>query len=162
MDKNKIGMIGPVAVAGILMLAVLAAISSTNHAFSADKKPTKLTLAVQIPYKKRSAKAVSDRVPVTISGRLSNESFSPVADATIIVDCDGEQCGTSPTDSDGHYSVGASLNVPPNSNSSTNIITAVTQKVPDDYEKSENTMTAQLCEDPDHPGYWSFCPPTAK
>jgi len=46
MDKNKIVMIAPVAVAGILMLAILAAVSSNNQAFAAEKKRTELTISV--------------------------------------------------------------------------------------------------------------------
>ena len=44
MDKNKIVIIAPVAVTGILMLAVLAAMSSTNQAFAAEKK-TEVTIS---------------------------------------------------------------------------------------------------------------------
>jgi hypothetical protein len=46
MNKNKIVTVTPIAVAGILALAVLAtAISSTNRAF-AQEKPTELTVSV--------------------------------------------------------------------------------------------------------------------
>jgi hypothetical protein len=45
-NKNKIATVTPIAVAGILALAVLAiAISSTNRAF-AQEKPTELTVSV--------------------------------------------------------------------------------------------------------------------
>ncbi len=45
MNKNKIAMVAPIAVAVILILTVLAAISSTNQAF-AQKKTCALTLNV--------------------------------------------------------------------------------------------------------------------
>jgi hypothetical protein len=43
--NNKIALLAPIAVAGILALAVLASISSNNQAF-AEEKPTQLTLNV--------------------------------------------------------------------------------------------------------------------
>jgi hypothetical protein len=48
-------------------------------------------------------------VPGSISGRLPSEG-SGVAGATIIINCDEEECDTADTDSGGHYSVAASLN----------------------------------------------------
>ena len=147
MDKNKIVMIAPVAVAVILMLVILAAISSTNQAFAADKTATTLTLQIQ-----KSTKTLgkaSDTVPLTISGKLWTKDFSrTIPGATISVCVIGKECSTSDTDSDGHYSVSTSLNpICPTiqCHSSTNTIEASTVKVPDNYEGSETSMTIQLC-----------------
>jgi hypothetical protein len=155
MDKNKIVMIAPVAVAGILMLAVLAAISSTNQAFAAE--PTKLTLAVSMG----TRVPVNERVPITLSGRLTSDDspLAGVAGATISFSCDKEPCGRPVTTTGlrGHYSVAASLSATPPKSTST--IEASTQKtfctLLGCYEGSEASLTVPLCENP--PGYWSVC-----
>src|SRR5215831_14920520 len=143
MDKNKIVTIAPVAVAGILMLAVLAAMSSTNQAFAA--KRTELTISVTQtgPAKPiKSGKATLTDVPVKISGRLTSEG-SGVAGATIGITCGGsgeaeETCPgrSAVTDSGGHYStdrtVGGDYEV---------MIKAMTEHIPNDYEGSNATTT---------------------
>jgi len=111
MDKNKIVMIVH-AVAGILMLAILAMISSTNQAFAAEKKRTELTISAtqKGPAKTEEINGFSQKwVPVTISGRLTSDG-SGVAGAHVVVNCDEEECDSADTDSGGHYSVTASLN----------------------------------------------------
>jgi hypothetical protein len=77
-DKNKIVIIAPVA-AGILMLAILAVISSTNQAF-AQAKPTSLSLSVSVP--NNGKVGVSGTLGVGLSGDLTSEG-SGVAGATI-------------------------------------------------------------------------------
>jgi hypothetical protein len=136
-------MIAPVAVAGILMFAVLAAISSTNQAFAAEKK-TELTITV---YKKGPAKTEEINgfsqkwVPVTISGRLTSDG-SGVAGAYVVVNClpseEGE-CGSANTDSGGHYSATVSLNA--TDPKSTHTIQANTHH---ENETSEASTTIQL------------------
>jgi len=144
MDKNKIVMIAPVAVAGILMLAVLAAISSTNQVFAAEKKRTELTISATPsgPAKTEEINGFSQKwVPVTISGRLTSEG-SGVAGAYVVVNClpseEGE-CGSANTDSGGHYSVTASLNA--TEPKSTHTIQAETHH---ENETSEASTTIQL------------------
>lgn len=139
----------------ILMLVVLAAISSTNQAFAAATTATTLTLQVQKSTK--TLGKVSDMVPLTISGKLWTKDFSrAIPGATISVCVSGKECGTSDTDSDGHYSVSTSLK--PIVERSTYTVKASTLKVPDNYEESEASMTIQLCKD----ATWSFCGPTTK
>jgi hypothetical protein len=107
MDKNKIGMIAPVAVASILMLAVLAAISSTNQAFAAENKRTELTISAT---PNGPAKTVENEihVPVKFSGRLTSEG-SGVAGVNIVITEGNEtqqyHLTNAETDSSGHYGV---------------------------------------------------------
>src|SRR5215831_4369391 len=141
MDKNKIVMIAPVAVAGILMMAVLAAISSTDQTFAAEKKRTELTISVSKngPAKTEEINGFSQKwVPVTISGRLTSDG-SGVAGAHVVVNCDEEECDSADTDSGGHYSVTASLNA--TEPKSTHTIQANTHH---ENETSEASTTIQL------------------
>src|SRR5215469_17982104 len=98
MDKNKIVMIAPVAVAGILMLAVLAAISSTNQAF-AQAKPTTLSLGANP--NRGTVGSNTGILPVSLSGTLISEG-SGVAGATITFT---GVPGDTTTDSGGHYGI---------------------------------------------------------
>jgi hypothetical protein len=144
MDKNKIVMIAPVAVAGILMFAVLAAISSTNQIFAAEKKRTELTLSVSPsgPAKteeNNETKETHTEVPVTISGRLTSEG-SGVAGATIFIGSGEEEINTTDTDSGGHYSIATEF---PDHNSE-HTIHAHTYHIPSDYEESNATTTIKL------------------
>jgi len=138
MDTNKIVMIAPVAVAGILMLAVLAAMSSTNQALAAEKKRTELTIsATQTGPAKNEANETKENVK--FSGRLTSEG-SGVAGATIAIECDGRECRSADTDNGGHYSVGAEL---PDHGTKYEI-EALTEHIPSDYENSNATTTIQL------------------
>jgi hypothetical protein len=151
MDKNKIVMIAPVAVAGILMLAVLAAMSSTNQAFAAEKK-TEVTISATQNGPAKTEES-GTWVPVTLSGRLTSEG-SGVAGATVALYCDDSPCDREPpsgggrtlayadTDSGGHYSVGVVLE---DHNHKTYKIQAFTQHIPSEgYEYSNETTTIQL------------------
>jgi len=62
--NNKIALLAPIAVAGILALAVLASISSNNQAF-AQEKPTQLTLNVSPDTKGATS--------YSLTGRLTSE-----------------------------------------------------------------------------------------
>src|SRR5215469_11825665 len=148
MDKNKIVMIAPVAVAGILMLAVLAAMSSTNQVFAAEKKPTELTLsaAASGPVKtteNNETKETHTEVPVTISGRLTSEG-SGVAGATIFIGGgkggEGEEINSTDTDSGGHYSIATEFS----DHNSEHTINAHTYKIPSDYKESNATTTFKV------------------
>jgi hypothetical protein len=85
MNKNKIA--GPVAVTGILMLAVLATISSTNQAL-AQAKPTSLSLGA-FPNKGKVG-ATTGTLPVSLSGKLTSEG-SGVGEASITITGIGEE-----------------------------------------------------------------------
>ncbi|MFZ0511334.1 MAG: hypothetical protein WAM14_06995 [Candidatus Nitrosopolaris sp.] len=98
-----ISVIAPVAVAGILTLAILAAISSTNQAF-AQAKPTALSLGAY-PNKGKVG-ANTGTLPVSLSGQLTSEG-SGVAGATISFS--GVDHGSTTTDSGGHYGIGVRL-----------------------------------------------------
>jgi maltose-binding protein MalE len=140
MDKNKIVMIAPVAVAVILMLAVVAAMSSTNQSYAATTTATTLTLQVHTSTK--TLGKLSDMVPLTISGRLWTKDFSrAIPGATIKISCDGKECGTSDTDSNGHYSASTSLNAICTvgiCTHSTNTIKASTLKCPRDMRNQRH------------------------
>jgi len=151
MDKNKIVIIAPVAVTGILMLAVLAAMSSTNQAFAAEKK-TEVTISATQNGPTKTEES-GTWVPVTLSGRLTSED-SGVAGATVALYCDDSPCDREPpsgggrtlayadTDSGGHYSVGVVLE---DHNHKTHKIQAFTQHIPSEgYEYSNETTTIQL------------------
>jgi hypothetical protein len=74
MNKNKIVMIAPVVVAGILMLAILAA--TTGPAF-AQEKPTELTLNVS-----PTTVLSGSTAPISVTGKLTSGG-SGVGGATI-------------------------------------------------------------------------------
>jgi hypothetical protein len=152
MDKSKIVMIAPVTVAAILMLAVLAAISSTNQVFAAEKK-TEVTISATQNGPAKTEENNETWVPVTLSGRLTSEG-SGVAGATVALYCDDSPCDREPpsgggrtlayadTDSGGHYSVGVVLE---DHNHKTHKIQAFTQHIPSEgYEYSNETTTIQL------------------
>jgi hypothetical protein len=97
-----ISVIAPVAVAGILTLSVLTAISSTNQAFGL--KPTSLSLGAY-PNKGKVG-ANTGTLPVSLSGTLTSEG-SGVSGATITFT--GVEHGATTTDSGGHYGIGVRL-----------------------------------------------------
>ncbi len=138
-------MIAPVAIAGILIMAILAAISSTNQAFAADKKRTELTISASStggPAKTQEGNETHEAytdIPVKFSGRLTSEG-SGVAGATIIINCDGEEFNTVDTDSGGHYSVGGELR----DHGRTYEIDAWTQHISSDYNESSASTTIKL------------------
>jgi hypothetical protein len=74
MYKNKITIVGSIALAGILTLSVLAATSSTNRAL-AQEKPTMLTISVS-PSNTKTASSYH------VDGKLTSEG-SGVGGATI-------------------------------------------------------------------------------
>jgi hypothetical protein len=74
MKKNKIAMIAPVAVAGILILSVLAATSS-YQAFAYFRVPTKLSLGTY-PCCVSKLSAGRDKVGVSYSGKLTTSVIS--------------------------------------------------------------------------------------
>lgn len=98
MIKKKITMVAPIAVAGILTLSVLAAISSTNQAF-AQERPTELTLSLSPTTPGASS--------YDVKGRLTSEG-SGVGGATItfrtLVSAAVSGLGPMVTHSDGTYS----------------------------------------------------------
>jgi len=134
-------MIAPVAVVGILMLVVLAAMSSTNQALAAEKKRTELTISAT---PNGPSKTETNETDVTFSGRLTSEG-SGVAGATIrICLSEQERCGVGSrvvdTDSGGHYSVDTEL-----SDHVTHQIEASTVRIPGGgYEESKATTTIKL------------------
>jgi hypothetical protein len=98
-----ISVIESVIVAGILMLAILAMISSTNQAF-AQAKPTTLSLGA---YQNRGKVGFNTgTLPVSLSGQLTSEG-SGVVGATITFT--GVNHGSTTTDSGGHYGISVRL-----------------------------------------------------
>ncbi len=69
-----ISVIVPLALAGILTLSVLAAISSTNQAFAQAKKPTLLQIGI---YPCCERKALDSAARLTFSGKLFTEGGTP-------------------------------------------------------------------------------------
>jgi hypothetical protein len=103
----KITMVTPIAVAGILTLSVLAAISLTNHVF-AQEKPTQLTIKVSPDIVGESS--------YQVTGRLTSESEG-LGGATITFTWSMGNSGAkilSPTqtNSDGFYGVAGSIPSP--------------------------------------------------
>jgi hypothetical protein len=75
-------MVAPVAVAAILMLGVLAAISTTNQAFAQAKKPTFLSM-ITYPCCSRTLHPSAPTVGASFSGKLTDSEDSGVGGATI-------------------------------------------------------------------------------
>lgn len=96
----SISVIAAVTVAGILMLATLAVISSTNQAL-AQTKPTTLTLAAY-PNGGRVG-ATTGKLPVSLFGKLTSEG-SDVGGASITLTGTGEGTKHLTTDQFGSYS----------------------------------------------------------
>ena len=102
----KITMVTPVAVAGILILPVLAAISLTNHVFA--QKPTELTIKV--------SPDILGEGSYQVTGRLTSEGEG-LGGATINFTWSMGNSGAkilSPTqtNSDGFYGVGGNIPSP--------------------------------------------------
>ena len=93
--------VAPVAVAGILTLAILAAVSSTNQAIAL--KQTILTLSA---YPNKGKVIPPSTLPVSLFGQLTSEG-SGVSGATITFT--GVQHASTITDTRGHYGTGVRL-----------------------------------------------------
>jgi hypothetical protein len=98
MVHKQVSVIAPITVAGILMMAILAVISSTNQAF-AQAKPTTLSLGA-FP-NRGTVGSNTHTLPVSLSGTLKSEG-SGVAGATITFT---GVPGDTTTDSGGHYGI---------------------------------------------------------
>ncbi len=158
MDKNKIVMIAPVAVAAILMLGILAAAGnaqeSSNTSSSQEssktgngatsptssqetsngKKPTKLTISVSQKGPVYTEYG-STWIPLTISGRLTSEG-SGVAGASIALNSE-EEIGDVKTDNAGYYHDTGSYH----DHKIKHEISAWTRELPSEYNESSASTT---------------------
>jgi len=102
-----ISVIAPAAIAGILIMAILAAISSTNHVF-AQAKPTTLWIGTYPCCERQASRGTDHKVAVqTFTGQLLSEG-SGVGGATIhIIGVPGFWFGT--TSEYGRYGVDVTL-----------------------------------------------------
>ena len=102
----KITMVTPVAVAGILILPVLAAISLTNHVFA--QKPTELTIKVSPDILGEGSYQVTDRLTSEgegLGGATINFTWSMGNSGAKIL-------SPTQTNSDGFYGVGGNIPSP--------------------------------------------------